>query len=360
MSTRESVAFGLALFATIWSCTLPAIVSDSALVAEDPMVESGDPGIRLLIRNKHPVGMTRFQSQRTLLYVHGATQAASSTFDLKVNGESWMDYIARQGYDVYLVDLRGYGRSTRPPEFAQPADENPPVVRTDVAVRDLAVAVNFVLMHRKLSSLNLMGWSWGTVLTGRYASEHKDKVQRLVLLAPIWLHEPPTQGSLPPLGAYRTWTMDDARKALQAGAPEAKKDELLPPEVFAAWSAAEIATDPDGARQLPPVIRTPNGIYADDREFWTAGKALWDPSEIASPALVIVGDWDGVTPPARAQAVFSKLANAPERRLVQIGEATHIVLLEKNRLQLYREVQAFLDDCLDHRAKERCTPAGVE
>jgi hypothetical protein len=32
------------------------------------------------------------------------------------------------------------------------------------------------------------------------------------------------------------------------------------------------------------------------------------------------------------------------RRLVQIGEATHIVLLEKNRLQLYHEVQAFLDD----------------
>jgi hypothetical protein len=37
------------------------------------------------------------------------------------------------------------------------------------------------------------------------------------------------------------------------------------------------------------------------------------------------------------------------RRLVQIGEATHIVLLEKNRLQLYHEVQAFLDDCVDLR-----------
>ena len=31
-----------------------------------------------------------------------------------VNGMSWMDYIARHGYDVYLVDVRGYGRSTRP------------------------------------------------------------------------------------------------------------------------------------------------------------------------------------------------------------------------------------------------------
>jgi pimeloyl-ACP methyl ester carboxylesterase len=344
MSTRASIAFGLALFATVWPCTLAAGGAASALATEDHMVESGDPGIRLFIRNKHPVAMTQFRSQRTLLYVHGATQAASSTFDLQVNGESWMDYIARQGYDVYLVDLRGYGRSTRPPEFAQPANEDPPVVRTNVAVRDLAAAVNFVLTHRKLSSLNLMGWSWGTVLTGRYASEHKGKVHRLVLFAPIWLHEPPTQGPLPPLGAYRTWTMDDQGKALQAGAPETRKDELLPPEVFAAWSAAELATDLDGAKQLPPVIRTPNGIYGDDREFWTAGKALSDPSEIASPTLVIVRDWEGITPPVQAQVVFSKLVNAPERRLVQIGEATHIVLLEKNRLQLYHEVQAFLDD----------------
>src|SRR6516164_8209307 len=77
--------------------------------------------------------------------------------------------------------------------------------------------------------------SWGTVLMGRYASQHKDRVHRLVLYAPVWLHDPPTQGSLPPLGAYRTWTMDDARKTLQAGAPEARKDELLPPNVFAAW-----------------------------------------------------------------------------------------------------------------------------
>lgn len=344
MAIRQSTALGLALFAALCPHAHSAQAAGSALEAEDFMIDSADPGIRLFVRNKHPVGMTEFRSQRTLLYVHGATQAASSTFDLKINSESWMDYIARRGYDVYLVDLRGYGRSTRPPEFTQPANDNPPIVRTDVALRDVAAAVNFVLTHRKLSSLDLMGWSWGTVLMGRYASEHKDRVHRLILYAPIWLHEPPTQGALPPLGAYRTFTMDDARKALQAGAPETRKEELLPADVFAAWSAAEVATDPDGAKQSPPVIRTPNGIYADDREFWTAGKALWDPSEITSPTLVVVGDWDGVTPASRAQAVFGKLVNAPERRLVQVGEATHIVLLEKNRQQLYREVQTFLDE----------------
>src|SRR4029453_17298666 len=101
---------------------------------ESYLIPSADPGIQLYIRNKRPADMTRFSGERTVLYVHGTTQASSTTFDLALDGVSWMDYIARRGYDVYLVDLRGYGRSSRPPEMEKPAAENPPVVRTDVAV----------------------------------------------------------------------------------------------------------------------------------------------------------------------------------------------------------------------------------
>lgn len=343
MGLRRLTGLALIAFAALSAGTHLAGAAESTLASEDQMIESGDPEIRLFIRNKHPAGMTQYRSDRTLLYVQGSSQASSTTFDLKIGDQSWMDYIALRGYDVYLIDLRGYGRSTRPAEFAQPANDNPPVVRTNVAVRDLASAVDYVLTHRKLTSLDLMGWSWGTVLAGRYASEHKNKVHRLVLYAPMWLHDPPT-GPLPPLGAYRTWTPEDARKGLQAGAPDTKKDELLSPDVFAAWSNAATATDPEGAKQHPPVVRTPNGSYADDRELWTVGKAPWTPSDIVMPTLVIVGEWDGVQPIARAQAVFGQLVNAPERRFVQIGEATHFLLLEKNRLQLYREVQTFLDE----------------
>jgi hypothetical protein len=45
-----------------------------------------------------------------------------------------------------------------------------------------------------------------------------------------------------------------------------------------------------------------------------------------------------------AQAVFSKLTGAPWRRLVTIGEDTHTVVMERNRRQLFREVQLFLDE----------------
>ena len=91
-------------------------------------------------------------------------------------------------------------------------------------------------------------------------------------------------------------------------------------------------------------MRTPNGVVQDTREYWWAGRALWEPSGIKAPTLIVVGEWDAGTPVAGAQAVFGKLSNAPYKRLVQIGEGTHLVFLEKNRMHLFREVQLFLDE----------------
>jgi pimeloyl-ACP methyl ester carboxylesterase len=107
------------------------------LVTEHIMIEAADPGIKLYVRNKRPEDMKQFTSEKTLLFVHGATQPAEATFDLPLEGLSWMDYIAQHGWDVYLVDVRGYGRSTRPPEMDQPAASNPPIATTDEAVKDV-------------------------------------------------------------------------------------------------------------------------------------------------------------------------------------------------------------------------------
>lgn len=318
--------------------------AEPKLVTESYMIQSRDPGIQLYVRNKRPDGMTQFSGEKTLLYVHGSTQAGSSTFDLPLDGLSWMDYIAQHGYDVYLVDLRGYGGSTRPPEMEKPAAENPPIVRSDVAVEDVAATVDHILARRGVTKLNLMGWSWGTAIMGRYATQNSDKVNRLVLYAPPWTREAPATSTQAPLGAYQTWTMEQARSRLQNGAPEEKKKDLMPAAWFEAWSAAALATDPVGTKQTPPVVRTPNGTVQDTREYWLAGKPLWEPSEVKAPTLIAVGEWDAGTPVTGAQAVFGKLSNAPYKRLVQIGHGTHLLFLEKDRLQLFREVQLFLDE----------------
>ncbi len=310
------------------------------LATEHLMVDATDPGTQLYVRNKRPEEMTQFTAEKTLLFVHGSTLPSEATFDFPLDGLSWMDHVARHGWDVYLVDVRGYGRSTRPPEMDQPAASNPPIVTTDVAVKDVGSAVDFILRRRGVPKLSLMGWSWGTVITAAYTAEHGDKVESLVLFAPTWLRTAPAgQAAGGRLGAYVAAPPTRAR--LQAGAPDDRKADLMPG--FDAWAAAAIATDPVGAKQDPPVLRSPAGTAHDNRTYWQAGKPYYDPARIKPPTLVIVAEWDGLTPPEGAQAMFRKLPSGPDKRLVVIGEGTHLLLLEKNRMQLFREVQLFLD-----------------
>jgi pimeloyl-ACP methyl ester carboxylesterase len=313
-----------------------------ALVREEFMIDAADPGTKLYVVNKHPTNLRQLSREKTLLFVHGATQPAEATFDLPLEGLSWMDYIARHGWDVYLVDVRGYGRSTRPAEMDHPAERNPPIVRTDVAIRDVASAIDFILQRRGTAKVNLMGWSWGTVIAGAFAADHADKVAQLVLYGPQWLESSPATAG-PPLGAYVAAPMALSRERIQTGAPDDRKNGLIPEGWFEAWSTAALATDPVGSRQNPPVLRSPAGVFQDRQEFWRQGKPYYNPRMITAPTLIIVGEWDQVTPIEGAQQLFRRLPSGPDKRLVEIGEGTHLLMLERNRMQLFEEVQHFLD-----------------
>jgi pimeloyl-ACP methyl ester carboxylesterase len=313
------------------------------IAAEEFRIPSDTAGIELYVRNKRPKDAGQRNPDKTLLYVHGTSQASEATFDLALEGYSWMDYLAARGWDVFLVDLRGYGRSSRPPEMRQPADANPPIVTTDVALRDFGAAADRIRRERGIARLAIMGWSWGTVTVGAYAARNPDKVSRLVQYAPSWLREK-TPADERPLGAYATWTVEEALANLQTGVPEEKRGGLMERAWFEAWKEAALATDPEGARRTPPVVRSPNGAAHDRIVYWGAGKPYYDPAEIAVPTLLIRGEWDGLSPRARGAEVFTRLIRAPRKRFVEVGGGTHLLMLEKNRLQLFREVQLFLDE----------------
>jgi pimeloyl-ACP methyl ester carboxylesterase len=318
-----------------------APAASGALASEDFEVPALDPGITLHLHNKHPPLSASQRGAGIVLFVHGATFPASSTFDVPLRGASWMDRIAAAGFDTYALDLRGYGGSTRPAAMSQPPEANPPFARTDEAVRDIAAAVDFILARRAATQLTLIGWSWGTTTTAAYAARHPDKVGRLVLVSPVWLGVQPPRYT----GAYRTSTRESARAFAIAGMPKDRVDEIAPLEYFDAWWKATQATDPDGAKRSPPVVRSPNGVLQDFAELWAAGKpGAYDPALIRAPTLLVVGEWDVVTPPAMAQGLFPRLANARDRRLVLLAEATHFLIIEKHRERLMREVQNFLDE----------------
>jgi pimeloyl-ACP methyl ester carboxylesterase len=315
------------------------------LATEHARIASDTPGVELYLRNKRAADVRAFRSDRILLFVHGATYPAETAFDLPLDGYSWMDYIACHGWDVYLVDLRGYGQSTRPPEMALPPEQNPPIVTTAVAVRDVDAAVEHVMRRRDVQRINLLGWSWGTAVMGTYAAANPERVARLVLYAPLWVRKTPSLiGGDGPLGAYRTVSQDQARKRWLSGVPEAERSSLIPRGWFEAWAEATWASDPDSGNSNPPLLRAPNGVLQDGRDYWSAGRPYYDPRAITAATLLIHGEWDQDTPGYMAQAIFGLLQSAAWKRLVTIGEGTHTVIMERNRLQLFREVQLFLDE----------------
>jgi pimeloyl-ACP methyl ester carboxylesterase len=356
-STKRGFLGGLALLGAAATVSpAPAATSEGEaskdgapvarpLVTESFRVPTADPDVSLYVRNKRPAGLTAFPSDRILLYVHGATYPASTSFDLPLNGLSMMDYLAGRGFDVYLVDLPGYGFSDRPRQMKAPAGDNPPFLRTVDSARAVGLVVDTILKRRGVDKLDLMGWSWGTSTMGLYTAQNNATVNRLVLYAPQWLATAPLNlGTTGPLGAYRAVSRDTARERWLKGVPDDKKAGLIPPGWFEQWADATFATDAVGAAQTPPVLRAPNGILADSQDYWQAGKPLYDPGLIRVPTLVIHAEWDADLPSYQAQGYFAKLTATPYKRFIELGEGTHTVMMEKNRMQFFRAVAAFLEE----------------
>lgn len=317
--------------------------SSTGIVSERRMIPSDTAGIELQLINRRPDDLRAFTPDRTLVMMHGATFPSASLFDVPVGGESFMDALARAGYDVWAVDARGYGGSTRPPEMARPPAAAVPLTPARMAVRDLAAAVDFVCRHRGIGRVNLLGMSWGATIAGAFAAEAGDRLEKLVLVTPLWLSDGPRRidpGG--PLGAYRVVDVKAFEAGWRIAAPEAERQALIPDGWFEAWAEVTLATDPEPP--APGTIRAPSGAVQDVREHWTAGRPLYDPAAIRSPVLVVAAEWDIDVPIGMAHDLFTRLGNTPCKRLVEIAGGTHMVLMERNRRQAFDAVIGFLDE----------------
>src|SRR5271170_724491 len=59
---------------------------------------------------------------RVALFIHGAGTPAEVSFDVPYQDYSWMAYLAHAGFDVFSMDMTGYGRSTRPAPMNDPCN----------------------------------------------------------------------------------------------------------------------------------------------------------------------------------------------------------------------------------------------
>ena len=88
--------------------------------------------------------------------IHGLTYS-SHEFDVDYKDYSLSRFLARNGYNVWLLDITGYGQSD-PIENGFIADSN-------YAAEDIHAAVKFISEQNGQRKIDILGWSWGTVTT---------------------------------------------------------------------------------------------------------------------------------------------------------------------------------------------------
>src|SRR5215470_4295329 len=228
----------------------------------------GEPGIALAVRELRVPGS---DGGVPIVLVHGARVPGVASFDLDVPGGSLAADLASGGHRVFVMDVRGYGGSTRPPAMAEPPEKASPIARHDEAVRDIDAVVDWVRRRTAAGKIACFGWATGGSWCGMYAALHADKVSHLVLLNALYgadapqpllrgMADPAHPGHFDPkVGAYTLAPATSLLRPWDASIPpaltEAERATWRDPAVADAYVAAALASDPDSDKRNPPSMR---------------------------------------------------------------------------------------------------------
>ena len=345
-------AIGLSLVAAALG---PATAQEARIAKTDSQIDGLDPGVKLFIREKMAEGNTRFTDDNVILFLHGATAPSTCDFDLSYQDYSWADWMVKRGYVVYMGDYRNYGYSSREPAMDEPAAKNQPVTRSYLALRDIEAMVNHIKAKRGVKKVTLIGWSWGAMMAGYYASLRSENVNKLVLYAPLYNFNDHTnlgpgsglQNKRKPtefnfaLGAYRLASEAANTGRWNGEIPVDNKDAYRDPAVPVEFWKECMATDPSSNSRNPASLRAPNGVL-EDSFYQATGRPLWNAANIYVPTLVIGGNFDTWSFEADREGLMRELVHAPAKKNVVITDATHFVLFEKKRMEFFGAVLEFL------------------
>lgn len=327
-------------------------------IARQDFFVPSEAGIQLLVREL----ATRDSSSDVtpILLIHGARVPGLASFDLDAPGGSLAAELAERGLAIYVMDVRGYGGSTRPQEMSELASEHAPLVRSNEAAHDIGAVVDWICTRRHVKKVALFGWATGGQWAGYYASFYPEKVSVLILLNSMYggsakhplmghgseMEDPrhPGQFNASACGSYRFNTEQSLFAAWDRSIPVENKDAWRDPAVAKAYAAAALASDSTSGTRTPPSFRSPCGAL-EDSFYLAVGRQLWDASLIMAPTLVLASELDFWSRVEDRELLRSHLVHAPRVKIVVLKGATHFVHLDRpahGRAQLLEEIVRFV------------------
>lgn len=286
-----------------------------AVHGESHWVVQGD--IRLFVWEKYQ-GMPG--GKPVVMLAHGSATAGRESFDLKVPGHpsySLMDFLAQQGFDVFALDVRGFGSSMHPEGH----------LSTEQASADLNAAVDYVRDLRGVAQVHLLAWSWGTQYGGMFVMAHPQKVARYISYAQMHADSPDLLARRPRLATFQR---SPYLRITESGW-KLRFDSMTPPE---ANEAAVVETFARSAALVE--TRSPTGPQVD----LLTKLPMVDAARLRVPVMMIHGQYDDVADLAGLWPFFRELPH-PYKKYVVIPDAGHMMHLQKGHRQFQHEVAAF-------------------
>lgn len=290
-----------------------------------------------------------------ILMLHGGFAPSIVAYDLRYRDYSYMEQMARAGFDVFTFSHTGYAPSPRP-RMDDPVNVDasfqqhlvPHVLAQPQAARypfklvssrsewdEIDTIVDFIRQLRGVERVHLVGWSTGAPRAGGYAALHPDKVGRLLLYGPSQFfdrEDPPAQmpePGAPTLLQTREFLLD--RRWRDHVHDTGQIEDPAVCDVF--WKAL-MAIDEIGAswgRDGQGIMRAPSRMNFG----WRASLA-----RIEAPTLYLLGEHDNY---ARRIESWHALG-APRRMFVRVAGCSHFMQFERARHLLYRATTAWMND----------------
>lgn len=246
--------------------------------------------------------------KNNIILVHGLTYS-SHEFDINYKDYSLVRFLADKGYTVWRLDIAGYGQSERP--------EDGLVVNSEYAADNIYYAVKEICELTGKSKIDVLGWSWGTITTSKFVSNHPEIVNKLVLYAPIVSGI--GEGSIDTDYHKNSW--ENAISDFQIKDDGTIDEEKVEPAIVEYFASSCWKYDGESS---------PNGPRKD--LFVDESIALIDMSKIKIPTLLIYGDADPYLNYELIDKTYTELPEGSMRKI--ISGAAHCAYIEK---PYYRE-----------------------
>lgn len=269
-------------------------------------------GVKIYLWEKYRGDLSKSFSRtgKVVLLIHGSTWSGRPDFDLQIRDYSLMDYLAKNEYDVWAIDIHGYGHSGKTDKDWSD---------TESAAQDVNAAVEYISKQRGGGKISILGWSWGAQIAGLYAMQRPEKVNRIILYGMTWSGNPDWKNRPLPKEQYRVNNEAGARSDFIEGQYE--------PDVVEKYVREALATDP----------KSPNGTIVD----LLRKLPILKPEQIKVPTLIIRPEKDG-PPESEILEFFGKLGTT-YKSYVALPDGGHAIMLEKNRHKFQSVVLNFLN-----------------